>query len=142
MLQAFLDDAWSRATNEANSLRATLVTDRTSILNLVRQGAISSVGKNSASQSYKGYGPGGITQVQIIEAIGNLIALYDQLQSKITDEFTHSAEWGNAVPAGFDFDDPIYSLLTQTLSAQAASPAVMVPDISRIRVPFVPSSCP
>lgn len=135
---AFLADAWNRAGAGANTLLATLQSDQAAALSLVKQGSLYSVGKNSTSQTYKGYGAGSLTHVQIVETIGNLLALYAEFQDKITREFTCSADWGNAVPANFDFDDPIYALLTQAFNSLAAGNTTMLPDITRLRVPFNP----
>ena len=132
---AFVNDAWNRSTDAANSFRQTLLADQSAALALVKQGSLASVGKNSANQTYKGYGAGSLTQVQIVEIIGNILGLYDQLQSKITREFTCSADFDNAVPPGFDFDPPVYAILTQLFYAESAGSAQLLPDISRLRLP-------
>lgn len=132
---AFLNDAWNRAGAGANTLRETLLADQSAALAFVKGGSIASVSKNSASQAYRGYGAGSLTQVQIVEVIGNLLGLYDQLQSKITCEFTASADFDYIVPAGFDFDAPVYTLLTQVFNAQSSGVAQLLPDISRLRLP-------
>lgn len=136
LLLGFLNDAWTRASEEANTLRAQLVADQVAALALVKQGSIASVGKNSASQSYTGYGPGKLTQVQIVELIGNLISLYDQIKSKLTAEFQASADFDYTVPADFDFDAPVYDLLNRVLTGQAAGSAPSLPDIRDIRIPL------
>jgi hypothetical protein len=132
---AFLNDAWQRAADQANTFRETLLSDQSASLAFVKQGSIASVGKNSANQSYKNYGPGSLTHVQIVEVIGNLLGLYDQLKSKITCEFEASADFDYAVPDGFDFDPPIYDLLTKVFNAQSSGAASMLPDITRLRLP-------
>jgi hypothetical protein len=133
MLLTALDDAWSRAPSAANSLREQLLADKLEAYARIKQGTIASVGKNSANQSYRGYGPGSLTLVQIVEALGSLISFYDQLKQKITDEFLASADWNNAVPGGFDFDTPIYNLLTEKL--QIVDQAQLRPDITTINLP-------
>lgn len=136
MLLAFLNDAWQRATDGANTLREQLVTDQVAALALVKQGSIASVGKNSASQSYKGYGPGSLTQVQIVEAIGNLLAFYDQVKSKIKAEFIASADFDFTEPANFDYDAPCYDILTRNFTQQSAGSSPSLPDIRDLRVPI------
>lgn len=135
ILLAFLNDAWNRAGDAANTLRDTLIADQTAALRLVKQGSLASVGKNSTSQAYKAYGPGSLTQVQVVEIVGNLQGLYDQVQSKITCEFTTSADFDYAVPVGFDFDGPVYAALTKLFIAQSSGAAQLLPDISRLRLP-------
>lgn len=132
---AALNDAWTRATAAANSMREQMAQDSAAAYSLVKQGSLASVGKNSANQSYKGYGPASITQVQIVEIISNLIGLYDQLKAKLTCEFTASADFDYAVPADYDFDVPIYDLLTKLFTAQSSGVATILPDISRLRLP-------
>jgi hypothetical protein len=139
---AFLNDAWGRAAETPNSLLAQLQADQVVALSLVKQGSIAMVGKNSTSQSYFSYGPGRLTQVQIVEVIGNLIGLYGELQSRITDAFEDDLTFGPTVPPGFDFDGPIFTLLTQVLSASSAGVGTLLTDISRLRLPFVPGCRP
>ena len=123
---AFLTDAWNRAGAGANTLWQTLQDDQAAALQLVKQGSIASVGKNSTSQSYKGYGAGNLTHVQIVETIGNLIGLYSQLKSKITTAFTDdTGNWPAGVPADFDFDAPVYDLLTQVFTAQSSGASMV-----------------
>jgi hypothetical protein len=73
--------------------------------------------------------------VQIVEIIGNLIGLYDQLQSQITDLFTASADFDYTVPANYDFDPDIYAQLTKMFNALAAGGAQLQPDLTRLRLP-------
>ena len=136
VLLAFLNDAWGRAADTANSLRVTIVSDQVNALVLVKQGSIASVGKNSTSQSYKGYGPGSLTQVQIVEAIGNLLGFYDQIAAKIKAEFLHSADFEYTEPAGFDYDNPVFSTLTEILTQLSAGSVTALPDIRDLRVPI------
>ena len=135
VMLAALNDVWMRASAAANSMRDQLAADHAAAYQLVKQGSIASVGKNSASQSYKGYGPGSLTQVQIVEIIGNLIGLYDQLKSKITRLFTRNAEFSNGVPADYDFDPDIYAQLTKLFTAQSSGAAQLLPDITGLRLP-------
>ena len=135
ILVAFLYYAWNRAANAANAFRDQLVADQCTALQLIKQGSLASVGKNSTSQAYKTYGAASLTQVQVVEIIGNLLGLYDQVQSKITCEFTKSADFDYAVPANFDFDGPVFDALTKLFTAQSSGTAQMLPDISRLRLP-------
>lgn len=135
LLLAFLNSAWNRAALGANTLLATLQNDQQSALGLISSGSIASVGKNSANQSYKGYGAGSLTQVQIVEAIGNLLGLYQNLQSQITNAFLCSTQFNKAVPAGFDFDDPVYGFLTTIFNNASGPNITLLPDITSIRLP-------
>jgi len=132
---AFLNDAWNRASDAANSFRLTLLADQSAALQFVKSGSLASVGKNSANQTYKNYGPGSITQVQSLEILGNILGLYDQVKSKITCEFQASADFDYTVPAGFDFDPPVYEALTKVFTAQSSGAAQLLPDISGLRLP-------
>lgn len=135
ILLAFLNDAWNRAKDAANTFRAQLVTDQIAALQFVKQGSLATVAKNSTSQAYKGYGAASLTQVQIVELIINLLSLYDQLVSRITCEFQQSADFDYTVPAGFDFDAPVFDALTKLFTAQSSGVAQMLPDITRLRLP-------
>lgn len=132
---AALNDAWQRASDVANSLRDQLVADSAASFAMVRGGSIASVGKNSANQTYKSYGPASLTQIQVIEIVSNLLGLYDQLKSQITCQFTYSADFDFAVPAGFDFDPVIYPLLSKLFLAQSSGAGQMLPDVTRLRLP-------
>ena len=104
-------------------------------MELISAGTVASVGKNSANQSYTGYGAGKLTQVQIVETIGNLLALYDQISGKITNAFTCSAEFNYTVPAGYDPDNDVYTVLTKVFNTVNAGGAQMLPDITGLRLP-------
>lgn len=135
ILLAFLNDAWNRAGAAANTFREQLIADQVAALQLIKQGSLATVAKNSTSQAYKAYGAGSITQVQIVEIIGDLLGLYDQVKSQLTGEFQASADFDNAVPDGFDFDPPVFDVLTKILLAQSSGAGQMLPDISRLRLP-------
>lgn len=137
ILLAFLNDAWDRAKEGANTLRAQLVSDQIGALQFVRRGSIASAGKNSASQAYKNYGPGALTQTQIVEIWSNLISCYDQIKSKITEEFQASADFDYTAPADFDYDAPCFDILTRTFTQQSAGSSVSLPDVRDLRVPQV-----
>lgn len=133
---AALNDVWARAALGANTLRQQLADDHAAAYAFIRSGSLASVGKNSTSQAYKGYGPGSITQVQNVEIIGNLIGLYDQLKSKITELFDEKTdEYPDGVPSDFDFDQPIYDLLTRVFNALSSGTGTLLPDISSLRLP-------
>lgn len=127
--------AWERAAAGANTLRGQFIAEMSAADSLVASGSISSVGKNSTNQSYKGYGPGSDTQEEIRGIWASLIALYDLLQAKITCEFKASADFDYAVPADFDFDAPILEILTKDFSSQVAGGTSTLPDISSLRLP-------
>lgn len=135
LLLAFLNDAWTRAADGANKFREQLISDQTGALQLIKTGSVASVGKNSTNQSYAFYGAGVLTHVQIVETIGNLLALYDQVKLKITCAFQANADFDYTVPADFDFDQSVYDALTQLFTAQSTGVAQMLPDITRLRLP-------
>jgi len=128
--------AWDRATDGANTFYNQLIAEMKSADELIAKGSLAGVGKNAANQSYKGYGPGGDTQEEIRGMWSSLVALYDQVKAKITAEFIASADFDNAVPAGFDFDAPVYPILKQIFTSQAAGATVTLPDIGDLRVPL------
>jgi len=138
MLLAFLNDAWNRAPLSANSLRETLFNDQINALQLVKTGSVSSVGKNSTSQSYKDYGPGALTHTQIVEGLSNLLAFYDQIKGKIEAEFVASADFDYTEPADFDYDPTVCDLLRKGLSAASSGVGVILPDIRDMRWPANP----
>lgn len=133
ILSAFLNSAWNNAKDGANSLRAQLLSEQASALELIKLGSIGSVGKNSASQSYMGYGPGRITAVQITESWSRLIAYYDTVKTTI-----QNADTDSLIDDSFDFDAPIYELLTKAL--QTSADAVRLPDIRCLRFPIEKTS--
>lgn len=135
MRLATLLDEWNLAQNGANTLRERIVTDLIAARGLVKMGSLASVGKNSANQSMKGYGPGSHTQAQEVDNLADLLGLYDQLKSKITCLFTADSRWAYVVPADFDFDQPIYALLTAIFTAMSTSANQLLPDISQLRLP-------
>jgi hypothetical protein len=142
LLLGFLNDAWQRAGDAANSLREIIVSSQVAALSLVKLGSIASVGKNSANQSYSGYGPGKLTHVQIVEAWGNILSLYDQIKSKVTAEFVASADFDFTEPSGFDYDPVCYDLLTRTFTQQSAGSTVSLPDLRELRVPQTVATTP
>ena len=133
ILLAFLNDAWNRSSTAANSLRETLINDQTDALADVRYGAIASVSKNSTNQSYKGYGPGSLTQVQIVEALGNLLAMYDQATGIIVAQFEASADFDYEAPDGFDYYTTVYGMLVKTFNALSSGVSTQIPDIRDLR---------
>lgn len=147
---AFLLDAWSRAKDGANTLLATLQADSSAALAIVKPGALSSLGKNSAHQTYMGYHPGSLTQVQVVEVISDLISSYEQIAAQIVDQFTDDTlDWPNGVPNGFDFDEIIADptidpttgeskgILVRVLKGQCSGVSQLRPDITRLRLPDV-----
>ena len=130
ILSAFLNSAWNSAKDGANSLRDQLLNEQSAGLELIKLGSIGSVGKNSTSQSYMGYGPGRITALQIVEAWSKLIEYYDGAKEIVLQGFTDAVI---TVPDDFDFDTSIYGLLTKAFQV-GDSPRV--PDIRLLRSPF------
>jgi hypothetical protein len=116
-------------------LRDQIVADLIAARSLVKQGSLAGVGKNSANQSYKSYGPGSHTQTQEVDNLADLIGLYDQLKSKITSLFTHSADFDYTVPDDYDFDPEILKQLTDLFTAMSSDPSRTLPDITGLRLP-------
>ncbi len=133
ILSAFLNRAWNSAKNGANTLRDQLLSEQSAALELISLGSIGSVGKNSASQSYMGYGPGRITAVQITESWSRLIAYYDTVKTTI-----ENADADSLLDDSFDYDTPIYELITKALQSSADAPRL--PDIRDIRYPIEKTS--
>lgn len=129
MLCGLLAAAWQKAAEGANTLRGQLLLEQATISGLLAAGSVASVSKNSASQGYSQYGPGQITQVQLVEAYGNLIGSYDNTREKVVDAFCAA---DIDIPEDFDFDAPIYNLLTKALNA---GDALVLPDITNLRLP-------
>jgi hypothetical protein len=93
-LQGFLDDAWDAAPAAANTLRQqfrSFESAASSQFNTV--GTLSSVAKNSASQSYRGPGLGSLTLVQIQTAWRMLIRLYDSIKCQTDWFYNQAAAW-------------------------------------------------
>ena len=139
--QAFLQLAWNSASAEANSLRASLVANQQSSLALVASGSISSVGKNSANQTYKGYGPGGITPLQIVEVLTRLIADYDACSCKLILAYQCA---NLAVPADLDGAETgqtigIFQMLMELYNPR---PVVTRGDITNLNLTFAPCVSP
>lgn len=98
-LQGFLDDAWDAAPADANTFRTELRKFETAARSMTMGGAISSVSKNSTSQSYRGPGVGSYTLVQIADAWRDLINLFDITKARIDEliaddntDFTDSSD--------------------------------------------------
>ena len=131
ILSAFLNSAWNSAKSGANTLRDQLLSEQASALELIKLGSIGSVGKNSTSQSYMGYGPGRITAVQITESWSKLIEKYDGCKEIVLQGF---ADAEIDVPDDFDFDTAIYEIITKSLQI---SDAPRVPDIRDLRFQYL-----
>jgi len=131
-LSAFLNLAWQNASEAANSLSEQLLAEQQKALALIASGSVSSVGKNSANQSYGQYGPGNLTQRQITNIFTTLIRYYQVIKDKIACLAAH------VVPpvdmSGYDYDPTIFSLLTQFF--QVSTQAARLPDIADLRIPF------
>lgn len=116
-----LDDAWDAAPQQPNTLRDTLRGFEKSIIQLFRTaGSLSSVSKNSTSQSYAS-GPNALTPLQIQRAWRMLINAFDACKAEIDAE-------GAAVPVdpqypGNDADPAVYArmqLLLQPIHEYSA----------------------
>ena len=130
-LSAFLNLAWQNAKEGANTLSEQLLAEQQKAVSLLASGSVSSVGKNSASQSYGGYNPGNLTHRQITNIFTTLIRYYQTVKEKIIYEAEVAAI---ALDETFDFDQPIYDLLTRYF--QVSTQAARLPDISDLRIPL------
>ena len=131
-LAAFLDRAWNNAKDAANSLPDQLSVEQQAALNYIAPvGSIMSVSKNSTSQSSGGYNPGNLTLRQIVGIWTKLIELYENVQSRIVSA---AARDSVTLPAGFDFDGPVYQVMKSTLTVSGR--VATSPDLRDMRVPL------
>ena len=131
-LAAFLDRAWNNASDRVNSLLAQLSIEQQAALNYIAPiGSVMSVSKNSTSQSSGGYNPGNLTLRQVVGIWTKLIQLYSDIQAKIV---CAAADALVVIPAGFDFDDPIYAQMKMVLTLSGR--VDKSPDLRDLRVPL------
>lgn len=135
MLMALLNRAWNSAKDSVGTLRPQFLSEQASALELVSVGSISSVGKNSANQSYSTYGPGRITAAQLVESWSRLIADYDVTKTTLIAAF---ATGSVTIPDDYDFDSPIYDLMTKVFQSSSDTPRL--PNIRELRYPEAPFS--
>lgn len=108
--QAFLDDAWDAAPQQANTLRDQLRTFEKQVTALFRLGSIGSVSKNAASQSYRGPGIGQYTPAQIQTVWRGLINLFDEVKACIDAELAEQPETPpDPNPPTNDADPTVYA---------------------------------
>lgn len=133
---AWLTLAWNNAAQTANSLADQLVTEQQNALALIAGagGSVMSVGKNSTHQAYSGFNPGSFTQRDITRIFSTLIRYYNQAKAAVTQAFACSADFNNTVPAGYDFDIPVYPLMQDAFAVIAGEPTVL-PDLTKLRLP-------
>jgi len=131
-LAAFLDRAWNNASDNANSLLDQLSIEQQAALNYIAPvGSIMSVSKNSTSQSSGGYNPGNLTLRQVVGIWTKLIQLYSDVQSRIVSAAACDSV---ALPAGFDFDGPVYRVMKSMLTVSGR--VATSPDLRDLRVPL------
>lgn len=140
---AFLQRSWLNAKDSANSLRDQLVADQQAALALIASGSVASVGKNSTSQSYKGFGPGSLTQEQITRLFTRLISGYDAAKERIDCAFARA---GKVVLDNFDYDgaqsgEPVgvYQILYATYNISGRP---VRGDITDLNLTFAPPVTP
>ena len=129
-LSAFLNRAWQRAKDGANTLPDELLAQQQSVLELLAAGSIASLGKNSTSQSYAYYSPGTLTHRQIANIFTTLIRYYEVVKAKIVE----AAAEASVSLTDFDFDQPVYDLLNRYF--QVSAQAARLPDIRDLRIPI------
>ncbi len=135
-LSAFLNRAWENAKNEANTLPGQLLIEQQAAINYIATGSLSTVGKNSTSQSYGGYNPGNLTHRQITEIFTILIRKEKECRNHIIacaerDDVT--------IPADFDLDPAVKDLIERALGV--GSEATRIPDIRDLRIPLCRPAC-
>lgn len=84
-LRGMLEDAWDVCPNDASTLRETLRNFERAARELISAGAISSISKNSASQTYQ-YGSTTFSSEAVAEHWRELIDLHDRVQAALTDK--------------------------------------------------------
>jgi hypothetical protein len=131
-LAAFLDSAWNAAGAAANTLPQQLQIQQQAALQLISTGSVASVGKNSAHQSMGGYSPGNLTQRQITAIYTTLIRFYQVVLDKINAAGVRD---GVEFPNGYDFDPPVYAILTQFLQSSAMEESRG--DITNLNLPRI-----
>jgi len=99
------DNAWDDAPAGALTFFQQLRGEERKVATLFSQGAIASVGKNSANQSYRGAGIGSFTPAQIQVGWRTLINLYNQMKANIAAEI---AAADPQAPPGGDTEQEIY----------------------------------
>ena len=119
-LACWSENAWDDAPASANSLRAQLRIMERGAANLFSAGSLSSVSKNSASQSYAGSGFGRFSVAQIQQGFRMLIELYDQELARTKWIYNSVGTCHDEFVAAYpDYDndpDPaIYALMTYRL---------------------------
>lgn len=130
-LSAFLNLAWQKAGDSANTLPGQLLAEQQAALAFVTAGSLSTVSKNSTSQSYAFYGPGTFTHRQITAIFTTLIRQYQAMKDKI---ICAAANADVTLETDYDFDRPIYDLLVKYFQVSTASP--QIPDIREMRIPI------
>jgi hypothetical protein len=82
-LQRMWDDAWDSAPEGGATFREELRKYERRIGELISTGSVSSISKNSASQTYATYSVGTLTQVEITRAWRQLINLFDDIAASL-----------------------------------------------------------
>jgi hypothetical protein len=100
------DNAWDDAPEEANAFFEQLRAEERKVGAVFSQGALASVGKNSASQAYRGPGVGSFTPAQIQTGWRWLINLYNRVKAELTAEV---ATQDPQAPAGGASEANIYA---------------------------------
>jgi hypothetical protein len=111
--KAFLDDAWDAAPAAANTLREQLRAFEKQVTTLFSAGALGSVSKNTASQSYRGPGVGSYTPAQLQTVWRDLIDLFDEVKAWVDAEISESPPDPNPPPN--DGDPVIYDHMKRRL---------------------------
>jgi hypothetical protein len=123
LLIAMLRSAWNAAPQQANTLAQALENaEQAALANFITAGSLTSVSKNSASQSYFRAGLGTYTIPQIQSFWTMLVRLYYRIKQKTDWLYVQNVPWfitqyvTNA-PAGQDYKtDPDYAIYTLAIS--------------------------
>ena len=105
-LAMWWDNSWDDTPDGELTFFKQLRAEERKVANLFSQGAIASVGKNSANQSYRGPGIGSFTPAQIQVGWRTLINLYNAMSKEIAAEISAG---DTQAPAGGDTEANIYA---------------------------------
>lgn len=88
-----LEDAWDVAkVSVPVDLRAVLRSEETKARKAIAGGSLASVSANRRTSEFSGYGPGQITQAEILEILRGLVDLYDGSKKWLTDCATYALD--------------------------------------------------
>lgn len=129
-ISAFLNLAWQKAGDAANTLPAQLLAEQQAALAFVTAGSLATVSKNSTSQSYAFYGPGTFTHRQITSIFTKLIRVEKETRNAILKAALRD---GVTIAADFDLDPAVKDIMERYFGI--STEATQLPDITELRFP-------